>query len=238
MVLFDTELFVKSIPNLLAHAPVTLLVAFSSFFISLLLGLVTALIKIYKVPVLKYLAAAYISFIRGTPLLVQLYIVAYGIPKFLYYFKTEYGVFQNFNPALIPPMFFAVFAFSVNEGAYNAELIRSSIEAVGVGQFEAARSVGMTQIQSLRRIVLPQAIAIALPNLGNSIIGDLKGTSFIFTIGIIDLMGEAKIIGARAYAFLEVYVAVALIYWAICIILEKFFGCLENRMKKYENGIA
>jgi L-cystine transport system permease protein len=96
----------------------------------------------------------------------------------------------------------------------------------------------MTQIQSLRRIVLPQAIAIALPNLGNSIIGDLKGTSFIFTIGIIDLMGEAKIIGARAYAFLEVYVAVALVYWAICIILEKLFGYLENRMKKYEKSIA
>jgi L-cystine transport system permease protein len=238
MILFDGELFIKSVPSLLEHVPITLFVAFFSFFLSMLLGLVTALVKIYKVPVLRHFAGAYISFIRGTPLLVQLYIVAYGIPKFLYYFQSEYGILQGLNPSLIPAIFFALFAFSVNSGAYNAELIRSSIEAVGVGQFEAARSVGMTQAQVLRRIVLPQAFAIALPNLGNTVIGGLKETSFIFTIGIIDLMGQAKIIGGRAYAFLEVYVAVALIYWGICIILEKIFGRLEKRVKKYEKSIA
>jgi L-cystine transport system permease protein len=238
MILFDGELFLKSIPSLLEHVPITLFVAFFSFFLAMALGLVTALVKIYKVPVLKRLAGAYISFIRGTPLLVQLYIVAYGIPKFLYYFQSEYGMFQGLNPSLIPAMFFALFAFSINSGAYNAELIRSSIEAVGIGQFEAARSVGMTQVQALRRIILPQAFAIALPNLGNTVIGGLKETSFIFTIGIIDLMGQAKIIGGRAYAFLEVYVAVALIYWGVCIILEKLFARIERHMKKFERNIA
>jgi len=238
MTLFDLELFSKSIPDLLAHLPATLFVAFVSFVLAMLLGLVTALIKIYRVPVFRYFAALYISFIRGTPLLVQLYLIAYGIPKVVYFLQSEYGMFLNLNTTLIPPIFYAVLAFSVNVGAYNAEMIRSSIEAVGVGQFEAGQSVGMTGVQVFRRIIIPQALSIAIPNLGNTVISSIKETSFIFVIGIVDLMGEARIIGARAYAFLEVYVAVALIYWVTCLCMEKLFGYFEKRMKKFEKGIA
>ncbi|GHV55303.1 amino acid ABC transporter permease [Spirochaetia bacterium] len=237
MTLFDIPYFLRSFPNLLMHLPITLIVAFVAFFISLLLGFVTALIKIYRVPVLKYFAGIYISFIRGTPLLVQLYLIAYGIPKILYYFQYQYGAFGNYNVALISPIVYAIVAFSINVGAYNAEMIRSSIEAVGAGQFEAAQSVGMTQVQLMRRIIIPQALNVAIPNLGNTIISSIKETSFIFVIGIIDLMGEAKIIGARGLAFLEVYVAAALIYWVVCFGLEKLFAHLEKRTKKYEKSI-
>jgi L-cystine transport system permease protein len=238
MTLFDVGYFFRSLPNLLLHLPVTMFVAVVSFLVAVILGLVTALFKIYKVPVLRRLADIYISIIRGTPLLVQLYLICYGIPKVLYFLKVQYGIWPNFNSNAIAPIYYAVFAFSINIGAYMAEMIRSSIEAVGVGQFEAARSVGMTQKQAMIHVIIPQALNVAIPNLGNTIISTVKDTSFIFIIGIVDIMGEAKIIGARGLSFLEVYAAVALVYWCICFLLEKLFNRLEKKSKKYEKSIA
>jgi L-cystine transport system permease protein len=213
-------------------------VAVVSFAFAAILGLITALFKIYKVPVMRRLAGFYISFIRGTPLLVQLYLICYGIPKLLYYLKVEYGFWEAFNPNKIAPIYYAFIAFSINISAYLAETIRASIEAVGAGQFEAARSCGMTQRQAMIHIVIPQALNVAIPNLSNTIISAVKDTSFIFIIGIIDVMGEAKIIGARGLAYLEVYVAVALIYWAMCFLLEKIFNYIEKRGRKYEKSIV
>jgi L-cystine transport system permease protein len=238
MTLFDWGHLVRSFPELLMHLPVTILVAVVSFAIAVILGFVAALCKIYKVPVLKKIADLYISFIRGTPLIVQLYLICYGLPKTMYYLKVQYGIWENFNSNRIAPIYYAIIAFSINIGAYLAETIRSSIEAVGPGQFEAARSVGMTRRQAMVHIIIPQALSVAIPNLGNTIISTVKDTSFIFIIGIIDIMGEAKIIGARTLTYLEVYVAVALIYWCICFFIEKIFSRLEKQAKKYEKIIG
>jgi L-cystine transport system permease protein len=238
MTLFDFNFFFKSLPAILQRLPVTLIIAVCSFFLAIVLGLVTALIKIYRIRGLKTIAGIYISFIRGTPLLVQLYLVSYGIPKTIHYLQVEHDLFRGVKSALINPLYFAIAAFSVYMGAYLAEAIRSSIEAVGSGQFEAAKSVGMTPWQSMTRIVLPQALSVAIPILGNTFIAAIKGTSFLFTIGVTDMMGQARIIGIKAFSFFEVYVAAAIFYWIICFLFERLFDYLEKWSKRYERTIA
>lgn len=233
MELFDVRYFYECFPQIVTSLPVTLFAAIVSFLIGVLLGLITAIIKIYKIPVLKQIAGVYISAIRGTPLLVQLYIVCYGIPKIIYFCQIEYGSFQSIDINVIPKMFYALFAFSVNIGAYLAEAIRSSIEAIDKGQYESAYSLGMTRFQTMTRIIIPQAFTIAIPNLGNNLISAVKDTSFIFMIGIVDVMGKAKIIGARSLSYFEVYIAVALLYWCICFLLERVLAVVEKRSKRY-----
>ena len=233
MELFDVKYFFECIPQIVTSLPVTLFAAFVSFLIGVLLGLITAIIKIYKVPVLKQIAGIYISAIRGTPLLVQLYIVCYGLPKLIYYCQVEHGILQSVDTNFIPKMFYALFAFSINIGAYLAEAIRSSIEAIDKGQYESSYSLGMTRFQTMTRIIIPQAFTIAIPNLGNNLISTVKDTSFIFMIGIVDVMGKAKIIGARSLSYFEVYIAVALLYWGVCFVLERIIMLTEKRSKRY-----
>jgi L-cystine transport system permease protein len=238
MTLFNIKLFAGSVPALLLRLPITLFVALFSFAAALFIGLAAALVKINRVPVLKHLVNFYISAVRGSPMLVQLFLICYGLPKVIHFLRLEYGLFAGFNPNDISPVYYAVITFIINLGAFLAEIIRSSIEAVGKGQFEAAQSVGMTYGQTIRRIIIPQAFAVALPNLGGGVISTVKDTSFIFIIGIIDIMGEAKIIGSRALAYLESYTVAALIYWAVCFSLEKLFYYLEKRAKVYDKSIA
>jgi L-cystine transport system permease protein len=238
MKLFDFAFFARNMPELLAHLPVTLFIALFSYAAAAVLGLTVALVKIYRVPVLKYFASAYISAIRGTPLLVQLFIICYGIPKAVYVFKTNYGIFTGYNPNAIAPIYYAIITFTINMGAYLSESIRAALEAVGVDQIEAAQSVGMTNRQLMMRIVIPQAFDIAVPIIGNGIISTVLETSFVFTIGIVDIMGQAKIIGARTTSYIEVYVGVALIYWAVCIILERIFSLIEKHTHRYKKNVA
>lgn len=149
MKLFDFEFFVEAFPQILSAVPTTVLVSFISFLIAVLIGFVTAVIKLYRIPVLRNIATLYISFIRGTPVLVQLYIICYGIPKVIYYLQVEKGMFVTVDTNTIPAIYYVILAYSINIGAYLAETIRSSIEAVGRGQFEAAKSVGMTSRQAM-----------------------------------------------------------------------------------------
>ncbi len=238
MKLFDLEFFLKSIPQILTCLPMTLIVSFVSFFFSVIIGLTAAVTKIYKVPVLNKVTTVYISFIRGTPVLVQLYIICYGIPKVIYFLQLEKGWFENFDVNAVPGMVYVLIAYSFNIGAYMAETVRSSIEAVDRGQFEAGKAVGMTSPQILRRIVLPQAFVIALPNLGNSLISAVKDTSLMFVAGLVDVMAKAKIIGARAYNYLEVYIAAALIYWGTCLLLEIAFKLLEKKVSGFKRKVV
>ncbi|UZQ49493.1 amino acid ABC transporter permease [Clostridium kluyveri] len=235
---FDTRFMFESIPKIIQYLPITLEIAVASMVIAIIIGIFTALIKIYKIPVLKQISWIYVSFIRGTPLLVQLYITYYGIPKVLNLFQSQYGLFINVDINTISTTYYALFAFSINLGAYLSETIRSAIESVDIGQFEAAESIGMNHIQLMLKIVLPQAALVALPNLGNTLISTVKDTSLIFMISIIDVMGEAQIIGARTLRFFEVYIAVSLIYWITCVLLERCFYLLEKRLRVYERSIV
>jgi len=233
---FNFSYFLKCIPDMVAHLPITIWLTVVSMSLALVVGLVAALVRIYKIPVLKHIVLLYVSFVRGTPLLVQLYLVYYGIPKLIFFLQSQYNMLPNFDINVIPPELFAILAFTSNLGAYLSETIRSAIEAVERGQFEAAKSVGMTEAQAMLRIILPQALIVALPNFGNTLISTVKDTSLIFMIAIIDVMGEAKIIGARGLSYFEVYVGVSLIYWAVCILLERMLFALENRLKVYDRN--
>lgn len=234
--LLDINYIIESLPSILSRLPITLMIAVGSMVIGLLIGFAVALIQIYKVPGLRQLSSFYVSFTRGTPLLVQMYLVFYGIPKIVYFLQTSYGLFYSFDVNLISPEVFALLAFSLNLGAYLSETIRSAIEAVDRGQFEAAKAIGMSPTQMMLKIILPQALAIAIPNLGNIFIITVKDTSLVFIIGVIDIMGQAKILGSRGLAFFEVYIAVSLVYWVICIIISRLLVVLEKRVRRFERG--
>jgi His/Glu/Gln/Arg/opine family amino acid ABC transporter permease subunit len=230
--LLDVPFMVSVMPALLRALPVTLNITVVSLALALAVALATALVRIYRVPVLRQLAAVYVSFTRGTPLLVQIYLAYYGLPKLLEYVEVHHGV--SVDVSGIPAITFIYFAFTFNVGAYASETIRASIQAIDKGQMDAALSVGMSRWQGLRRIVIPQAFTIALPSLGNSAISLIKDTSLAFLVSVVEMMGEAKIQGARGLQFFEVYIVVALIYWAVCILVERGLLVMERRVRRFE----
>ena len=236
--LLDIQFLIESFPAIISRLPITIGIAVGSLILSLVIGVFTALIKIYKVPVLSVISSIYISFVRGTPLLVQIYLVFYGIPKIIYYLQIEYGWLLSADVNSIAPEVYALLAFSINLGAYLSETIRSAIESVDRGQFEAAKAIGMKPAQMMIQIIFPQALSVAIPNLGNMFISTIKDTSLVFIIGVVDIMGQAKILGSRGLAFFEVYIAVSIVYWILCIVVERLLVTIEKRARRYERGIA
>lgn len=224
--LLDFDYMIKSIPEVAKGIPVSLLIAIVAFAFGIVIGLAVALIKIYKVPVLKQIAGFYVSFMRGTPLLVQIFLAYYGIPMVIRYTNSKYNM--DYDISNIPAMYFLFVSFSLNVGAYLSETIRSAINSVNVGQMEAAYSIGMTTPQALRRIIMPQAMVVALPNIGNQFIALLKDTSLAFAAAVPEIIGHAKIIAGRTSKFFEVYIVAAVLYWLICIVLERLLLYLER----------
>lgn len=226
--IFDFKLVFTQIPVLLKYLPVTLELAFFSVFIGLLLGLAIALIKMKKNKILNRFANIYISLLRGTPILVQLYIAYFGIPMLFKYINFRLGT--NFHVADIPGFVYAVFAMSLNQSAYNAEAIRAALQSVNKGEIEAANALGMTYFQVLRRIILPEALVFALPTLGNTIISAIKNTSLAFTCAVVEITAQGKILGGITYRYFEVYVSLAIIYWIITFFIEQIIKYLEKKM--------
>ncbi|OCG70810.1 amino acid ABC transporter permease [Gilliamella sp. Fer4-1] len=226
--ILDVGLIFAQIPTLLAYLPVTLFITFFSMLLGIIFGLMIAIVKMNKIPILSPIATVFVSFIRGTPLLVQLYLSFYGIPILLRYINYFYGTDYNING--IPSMLFVLIAFSFNEAAYNSETIRAALQSVNKGQIEAAQSLGMTYSQLLRRIVIPEAFIVALPNLGNAMIGLLKGTSLAFVCSVTEMTGRGKTLAGHSYRYFEVYISLALIYWVLTIIIELIVKYLEKRL--------
>lgn len=226
--IFDFKLVFTQIPQLLKYLPVTLELSVLAMLFGLIFGLLLAIIKIKKVPVLRRIASFYISIIRGTPILVQLYIAYFGIPMFFKWFNLKFGT--EIRVADIPGFVYAVFAMATNEAAYNAEVIRSALQSVGEGQVEAANALGMTFFQALRRIILPQAFEVALPTLGNAFISVIKGTSLAFTCAVVEITAQGKILGGMSYRYFEVYVSLAIIYWMITIVIEQLVKFIEKKI--------
>lgn len=224
--LLNYQFMVKSFWKILSALPVTLNIAIVTMFFSLILSFFIAVVRINKVKILSKLAIIYVSFIRGTPLLVQIYLSYYGIPKFLNHMNVKFGWSLNVNN--VPVIMFVYVAFILNMSAYMSETFRAAILSVEKGQMEAAISIGMSKWQAMRRIILPQAFVTALPNLGNSFISLIKDTSLAFVVSIVELMGKAKIVGAAGLNFFEVYIVVALIYWIVCIVMEGLLMSLEK----------
>ena len=189
-----------------------------SFAIAMVIAVVTALVQFAGIRVLKELARFYVWVVRGTPLLVQLFVVFYGLPNI--------GI-------LIDPFPAAVLVFSINEGAYSAETIRAALEAVPRGQMEAGECVGMTYLQIIRRIVLPQALRIAFPPLSNSLIAMVKDTSLAANITVTEMFMATQRIVARTYEPLALYIEVGIIYLIFCTVLTKLQRAGEKRLGTY-----
>lgn len=225
--LFDIKLVFTRIPAILQYLPVTLELTLIALIIGWIVGLLIAVIKINEIPVLKQIASFMVSFLRGRPIIVQLYLSYFGIPIALKYINYAWGTNYNING--IPSILFAITALGLSQSAFDSETIRAAILSVDKGQVEAVKSMGMTGFQILRRVLLPQAITVALPPLGNSLISLIKGTSLAFTCSIIEMTAEGKILAGRDYRYFEAYCSLALIYWVVTIVIARFFKYLEKR---------
>lgn len=224
---FNWEFVKESIPAMVQAVPVTLFMSCLSMILGLLFGFLLALLKIYKVPVLNKLASIYVTCIRAVPVIVQLYIAFYAIPIIVA------AAFPSVDIGSLPSMLFALTALTMNYSAYMSETWRSAITAVDKGQMEAAHSIGMSTMTGMIRIVLPQAAVIALPNLGNLVIGIIKDTSLTYTVMVMEIMGTARKLAGQGYNFLEAYTIATFLYWIICIVTEKLFAKVERRASCY-----
>ncbi|WP_404409490.1 amino acid ABC transporter permease [Jeotgalibacillus malaysiensis] len=217
--LIDWELFWSSIGPMVEGGikntiPLTLL----SFTFGLILALLTALARLSGNKILSGIARVYVSAIRGTPLLVQLFIVFFGLP--------DLGITLDPFPS-------AVIAFSLNVGAYASEIVRASILSVPKGQWEAGYTIGMTYPQTLRRIILPQATRVSIPPLSNSFISLVKDTSLASQILVVELFRKSQEIAARTYDFLQLYITAAILYWIVCFVLSLVQDRIEKKLDRY-----
>ena len=227
--LFDVSLVFTSIPELMKKLPITLELALSAMLLGLALGLVMAIIKMKKIKILTQITNLLISLLRGTPVIVQLYVAFFGIPMFFQAINQKFGT--DLAVAQIPGFAYAMVALGLNQAGFMAEIIRSALQSVDSGQIEAAHALGMTYAQALRRIILPEAIEVALPTLGNSLISIIKGTSLAFTCAVVEITAQGQIIGGKTYRFFEVYVSLAIIYWVITLIIEQLIRVIENKIR-------
>lgn len=232
--LIDFKMIFTNIPQLLQYLPITLGIVFLSMIVGLLFGLVIALVRMKRVPILSPLLTFFVSFIRGTPLLVQLYLSYYGVPIALRY--VNYYNHTNFNINGIPAFLFVFIAFAINESAYNSENIRGALQSVDHGEIEAAESLGMTSFQVLRRITIPEALIVALPTLGNQFIGLIKGTSLAFVAGVVEMTAAGQIIAGRNFRYFEIYLSLAIIYWVLTIVTELLIRLIEKRVNRFRTA--
>lgn len=233
--IIDIKYIFSTIPEITTKLPITLFIAFSATILGLILGILIALVRFFHIKILSQISTVFISFIRGTPMVIQLYLVYYGIPILLSAIAKKTG--HEFDIRLLPSTLFAILAFAFNTGAYMSESFRSSLVSVEAGQFEACKSLHYSTWDSLRRIILPQAFVIAIPTLTSSFLAMIKNTSLAFCIAVVDLMAQAKIIGSRSYRYFEIYIAVSIIYWPICALMERLLLSLEKRLSRFSKKV-
>ena len=207
----DMNLIVNSFPLLLVGAGVTIQITVLSTTIGFIVGLIVAVARISKLKPLRMLAEVYVEFFRGTPLLVQIFPVITG---------------QRIDPFIA-----AISACGINSGAYVAEIFRAGIQSVDAGQMEAGRSLGMTWIQTMRYIIVPQAFKRVIPPLGNEFIAMLKDSSLVSVIGFEELTRRGQLIIAKTYGSMEIWLSVAVIYLAMTLTISRLVAYLERRYR-------
>ena len=217
---FDLQYIIELMPILFKYLGVTMEMALWGFLFALILALGLALVRVFKIAFIQHLASLYISFFRGTPLLVQLFLLYYGFPQFMPIFVGM----DAFTAAII--------GLSLHFSAYMAESIRAAILGIDKSQMEACLSIGMTRLQAMKRIILPQASRVATPSLMNYFIDMIKSTSLAFTLGVAEIMAKAQMEASSSFKFFESFLAVAVIYWVVVIFFTRIQHLLENRLNK------
>lgn len=212
---FNVELAVSAIPLLLMGAVVTVKITAISVGLGIIIGLFVGIARIAHSRLLRLLAAVYVDFLRGTPLLVQI---------FLIYFALPVVTGQHMDPFVA-----AIASCSINSSAYVAEIFRAGIQSIDSGQMEAGRSLGMTWVQTMRYIIVPQAFKQVIPPLGNEFIALLKDSSLVSVIGFEELTRRGQLVIARTYGSLEIWTSVAILYLLMTISISRFVAYLERR---------
>ena len=206
------------VPRLVEGVQITIFVSTFAFILSIIVGVILAVIQHFHVKVLDKIAIAYVSYFRGTPLLIQLFLFFYGLPM-VFEFMVD-----------CPKIFALILCLALNSGAYISETIRGAIESVDKGQYEACLGFGMTHRQMMFRVVLPQAAVAAIPPITNSCIDIIKMSSLGMTIGIQDVMGEAQLAAAISYKTFETYIIAAAFYWVLAVILGRLQRLIERKI--------
>ena len=212
---FDFSLIWNSLPLLLAGAGVTIEITAIAVGLGFVFGLITSVCRLSGVKILNILAVCYVNIIRGTPLLVQIFLIYFALPMII--------------GERITPFVAAVAACSVSSGAYVAEIFRAGIQSVDKGQMEAGRSLGLSWMQTMRYIILPQAFKLVIPPLGNEFISMTKETSLVSVIGFEELTRRGQLIIAKTYGSFEIWLTVAFIYLVMTFTIAQLVSYLERR---------
>lgn len=232
----DWEFMFQTFLMAVKGIPVTLEITILSLIFAFPLSIVIAIIRNRKIRVFAQICGVYVSFIRGTPILVQIYLLYNLLPSLLKIILDKAGL--EINIFKINPMIYAVIIFALNVSALLSEIMRSAFATVDKGQMEAAVTLGMTEWQAYYRIIIPQAFVSAIPNVCTLVILIIKMTSLAFTMTIQDVTAIAKIQAGLGYTYFEAYIDIFIIYLVLCICIEKIFSKLETRMKRYKNPVA
>ncbi len=217
---FDLSYAVKHFLNVVQYAGTTMRMALLTMAITLVLAFAITLVRYYHVKVAETIVNIYIDVFRGTPLLVQLFFIYFGLPQIIPGFREMTG-FQA-----------AIIGLTLNTAAYMTEDMRSALESVPIGQIESGLSIGMTDLQVMRHVILPQAVKVAFPVLGNEFIALIKNSSLAFSLGVREIMAESALLGTSSGRFFEMYLDAFILYFIICKILSMILKYVEKRHVK------
>ncbi|WP_017547404.1 amino acid ABC transporter permease [Salinicoccus carnicancri] len=224
----NIEILWQDFLGILPVVPQTIALAVIIFLLSILIGTVMALIQEYNVPILIQIVVLFKLFLRGTPLIVFIFIMYYSLPGIVNFFTNLLSLSYNANN--ISPMIILIVAVSLTVSSFQAETIRGSFLSVSHGQIEAARSLGYTPFQAFTRIITPQALVEALPEFGSAFLVVMKAISLGFMITVVDIFAQARLIASSNSYYIEAFVVAALMYWGIAVIVVKLTNKFESRL--------
>lgn len=207
---------------MLAGAFVTLKLTIGAVFLGLILGVVTGMGSVSKNWFFRFIAGVYVQVFRGTPMLLQIFFIYFGVPQ-IYRLITGQSIMPD-------PLYVGIIALGINSGAYVAEIVRAGIQSVGQGQMEAGRSIGLSSGQTMRYIILPQAMRKIIPPLGNEAIVLLKDSSLISVIGTNELMYSAKVMGAKYYDYVQFLIGAAIVYLCFTFVISRILSYVEKHL--------
>lgn len=226
---FSVDVMVDTIWIVLEAVPRTFILAAIILLLGILLGAVFAQLKMKPIPILTPLVRLFISYMRGVPLIVHIFVMMYSLPEAASSLLGVFGV--AYRPHDFPSLIIVIVTYSLLEAAIESENIRSAFQSIDPRQIEAGQSIGMTPQQNFRRIIVPQALSVAIPLFLNAFLKNIKGLSLAFTVGVVDILAQARFAAALNYRYLESYIAAALVYWLICGILQVIFNRIELKLQ-------
>lgn len=232
--MFDLQFLFKTFFLLWKAVPVTFLITAVSLVAGVVLGFLIALSRIHKIKVLSQISSVFVSFIRGTPIILQIMIVYSVVPSFLNAIFVNAG--SKINIFDLNPIYYAFIVFGLNNAAILSEVFRSALLTVNKGQLEAGYTSGLTYWQTYRRIIIPQALTVAVPNLCNATVGLIKNTSLAFLMTVKDITAVAKIEASYGYNYIEAYLDIFVIYIIICSVVQILFKLWEKNLARYKAG--